>query len=108
MPSVAVRVTDCPADDGFRLDAMVMEGVEAALLTVCDAEPEPVSNEASPSYTPTIVWLPAVRPAVVSDALPLDSVLLPSSVAPSKKRTVPSGAPAAGAAAPTWAVNVIG
>jgi hypothetical protein len=34
-------------------------------------------------------------------------VLLPSSVAPSKKRTIPSGMPAAGAAAATLAVNVI-
>src|SRR5687767_3793758 len=108
MPSVAVSVTDCPADDGLRFDAMVMDGVAAASLTVCDAEPEPVSNDASPSYRASIAWTPAVRPAVVNDALPPDSVPLPSSVAPSKKRTVPPGVPAAGAAALALAVNVIG
>ena len=87
---------------------MVMDGVAAALLTVCDDEPVPVANDASPSYRASIVWTPATRPAVVNDALPPDSVLVPSSVGPSKNRTVPPGVPAAGAAALALAVNVIG
>ena len=45
----AVSVTDCPTDDGLRLDAIVIDGVPAALLTVCDVAPEPDSNETSPS-----------------------------------------------------------
>ena len=47
--SVAVSVTDCPTDDGLRFDAIVMDGVAAAVLTVCDAEPVPATNDASPS-----------------------------------------------------------
>jgi hypothetical protein len=49
MPSVAVSVTDWPTDDGLRLDAIEMDGVAAALLTVCDAEPVPARNDPSPS-----------------------------------------------------------
>ena len=49
MLSVAVNVTNCPTDEGLRFDAMAMDGVAAALLTVCDAEPEHVANDASPS-----------------------------------------------------------
>src|SRR5262245_4165771 len=108
MLTFAVNVTDCPTDAGLRLDAIMTDGVEAALLTVCGLEPDPVSNDPSLSYRASIVWTPAARPAVVSDALPPDSVALPSSVAPSKRRTVPPGAPTAGAAAPTLAVNLIG
>src|SRR5262245_17952110 len=104
----AVSVTDCPTDEGLRFEAIAMVGVDAAVLTVWDAEPTPASNDASPSYRASIVCAPAVRPAVASDAVPDASVLLPSSLEPSKKRTVPAGAPAAGAAAATLAVNVIG
>src|SRR5918994_648954 len=100
MPRVAVSTTDWPTDEGLRLDTMVTAGVAAASLTVCGDEPAPAANDASPSYRASIVWTPAVRPAVVSEAVAADSVLLPTSVAPSKKRTVPPGAPAAGAAAP--------
>jgi hypothetical protein len=45
----AVSVTDCPTDDGLRFDAIAIDGVAAVLLTVCDADPEPDTNEASPS-----------------------------------------------------------
>src|SRR6185436_14164131 len=107
MPSVAVSVTDCPTDDGLWFDAMVMVGVAAALLTVCEAVFAPALNELSPPYRASIECTPALRPAVVNDAVPADSVLLPSSVAPSKNCTVPPGPPAAGAAATTLAVKVI-
>ena len=103
----AVSVTDWPALEGFLFDAIVIAGVAVAALTLCNEDPVPGSNEASPSYRASIVWTPSVRPAVVSEALPNDSTLLPTSVAPSKNRTIPPGAPAAGAAAATFAVKVM-
>ena len=51
----AVSVTDCPADEGLRFDAIVIDGVADAPLTVCDAEPEPDANDALPSYVARIV-----------------------------------------------------
>src|SRR5437867_195462 len=62
---------------------------------------------ASPRYVPvTFVWLPVDSAAVVKVVCPLDSVLVPSVVAPSLKTTEPVGVPTPGETALTVAVNV--
>ena len=53
-----------------------------------------------------MLWLPAVRAAVESAALPATSGTLPRSTKPSKKSTEPVGVPEPGGAAATVAVNV--
>src|SRR5688500_5064430 len=108
MAMFAVSVTLCPTVDGLRDDESDSTGVDAAELTVCDDEAVPVANAASPSYRASIARPPALSPAVGSVAAPPEIAALPSSVVPSKKRTVPDGEPTAGAAAATVAANVIG
>ena len=51
-------------------------------------------------------WLPAASVEMEIDALPLTSVAVPSTVAPSLNVTVPVGTPVGGATAVTVAVNV--
>ena len=45
----------------------------------------------SPLYRAVIEWMPVLNEAVVNDAVPAESVAVPSCVPPSKKVTVPVG-----------------
>ena len=54
------------------------------------------------------MWLPAASPPVTSVAVLPTRVAVPTSVGPSKKRTVPAGAVGAACAATTVAVKLMG
>lgn len=91
--TVAVKVTDCPAVEGFgkELTVVVVGWPTTVCVSAADVLPE---NVASPEYLAEIVCEPAVSAEVDSVACPAVRGLVPIAVVPSKNATVPVGDPA--------------
>lgn len=100
--TVAVKVTVCPAVEGFSEEATAVVVGRPTTVCVSAAEVLP-ANVASPEYFAVIECEPAVSVEVVNVACPTLRVPVPMLVAPSKNVAVPVGVPAV---AETVAVNV--
>lgn len=90
----AVKFTDCPAAAGFELEARVV--TVAAGPTVCANPAEVLVRKwESPLYFAVIECEPAISAVawVVKLATSPDRLALPNEVLPSKKVTLPVGAP---------------
>ena len=90
----AVKFTDCPAAAGFELEARVV--TVAAEPTVCANVAEVLVRKwESPLYFAVIECEPSISAVVcvLKVATPPDRLPLPSEVLPSKKVTLPVGAP---------------
>ncbi len=90
----AVKLTDFPIGDGFALEASVV--TVAAGPTVCTKAGEMLVRKwESPLYFAVIECEPATSAVawVLKAATPPDRLALPSEVLPSKKVTLPVGAP---------------
>lgn len=88
----AVKVTDWPKADGFRLETTVV--VVAAGLTVCVSAAEVLAEKlASLLYFAVMECAPEVKVERESWAALLETVDVPSEVEPSKKVTVPVAVP---------------
>jgi hypothetical protein len=104
---VAVKVTVCPAVDGFKEETtlVVVAAVPAAAFTTCDSVGEVLEAKGPPpKYCAVMACVPCVSVAIVSVALPAASemgLLIP--FAPSKNATLPVTGPAVEV---TVAVNV--
>lgn len=90
----AVKFTDCPIGEGSELEASIV--TVAAAPTVCaNAAEVLVRNWESPLYFAVIECGPSISAVacVLKVATPPDRLPLPSEVLPSKKVTLPVGAP---------------
>ena len=89
--TVAVKVTACPAVDGFSDDTSVV--VLVALFTACAAAGDvPAAKFESPPYTTVTASVPTASVEVVKIAAPLLRFAVPSTAAPCLNLTVsPSG-----------------
>jgi hypothetical protein len=86
--TVALKVTVCPATDGFKEEPSVVLAAAFDTDTVTGEEVL-TSVPGSPPYTAVIECIPTARFAAVSDAVPLLSADVPSTVAPSRNCTEP-------------------
>src|SRR3989441_2175860 len=95
--TVALRVTACPVVEGFGVEVrvVVVAAAAGAFTTWVTTAEVLAANVALPPYAAVSGWLPAASVEVESDALPLTSGAVPSTVAPSRNVTVPVGTPAA-------------
>ena len=90
--TVAVKVTACPAVEGFSEE--VTEVVVGWPITVCVSAAEVLPAKVlSPEYFAVMVCGPAVNVEVVNVACPTLRVPVPRIVGPSKNATVPVGVP---------------
>ena len=90
--TVAVKVTACPAVEGFSEEATAV--VVGWPITVCVSAVEVLpANVVSPEYLAVIECVPAVSVEVVSVAWPALSGLVPIALGPSKNVTLPVGVP---------------
>jgi hypothetical protein len=104
--TVAVNVTDWPNVDGFGALASAVLELAGFTVWLCAGDVLPVKL-ASPEYTAVSEWTPAFRLLVLSTALPDETGLVPSDVAPSKNSTEPPGPPAPGETTETVAVSAM-
>lgn len=78
---MAVKVTDCPWVDGFKLDVNLV--VVGYLLTTCERAVEVLAlNIASPALLAVRLCVPTVSVEVLNDVLRLESGAVPRTVAP--------------------------
>src|SRR5437773_1715939 len=84
--TVELSVTACPTMDGFGVDVRLVDVAAAAgaLTTWFTVAEVLTANVALPLYVAVSGWVPTVSVDVTSEALPLTSVTVPSTVAPSR------------------------
>src|SRR2546425_1198267 len=106
--TVAVRVTACPVVEGFGVEVkvVVVAAAAGAFTTWVTTAEGLAAKVALPPYAAVSGWLPAASVEVTNEALPLTSVTVASTVAPSLNVTVPVGTPVPGATGLTTAVSV--
>src|SRR5213592_4717589 len=103
--TVELKVTVWPTVEGFGEEVRLV--LEFPAFTVCVRTADVLAaNVAFPLNAAVREWLPTARVVTLSDALPLTSVTVPSTVAPSLNVTVPVGTPVAGATAVTVELSV--
>src|SRR5438552_16000124 len=95
--TVALRVTACPVVEGFGVEVrvVVVAAAAGAFTTWVTTAEVLAANVALPPYAAVSGWLPAASVEMEIEALPLTSVAVPSTVAPSRNVTVPVGTPVA-------------
>ena len=103
--TVELSVTAWPLVEGLGLEVRLVE-VAAGFTIWVTVGDVLAANVALPLYVAESGWLPTVRVDVTSEALPLTSVTVPRTVAPSRNVTVPVGRPTAGASAVTVVLSV--
>src|SRR5881397_1007664 len=95
--TVALSVTACPVVDGFGVEVrvVVVAAAAGAFTTWFTVAEVLAANVALPPYAAVSGCVPTASVEMESEALPLTSVAVPSTVAPSRNVTVPVGTPAA-------------
>src|SRR5579862_5586322 len=104
--TLAVKVTDCPNEDGLGVEVTVVV-VAKALCTVCTMLPLLAAKTKSEAYVAVMVSLPTGSADVLKETVPLLlSGAWVSTVLPCWKVTWPVGVPVAGGTAASVAVKV--